>query len=86
MDVILPKVLVTLLSRNSLISKHSKDISCMRLNKFLAIQGLPRLALAFVFLQMPFLFPIWVLFLLDRGLSFTEIIIADMIFYGSIMA
>lgn len=47
--------------------------------------SLYRLGLAYFLIQLQFWFPIWVIFLLDRGLTFYHVIIADIIFWGSVI-
>ncbi|TXT63243.1 MAG: membrane protein of unknown function [Promethearchaeota archaeon] len=53
----------------------------MKLNHF----PLYRLGLTYFLIQLQFWFPIWVIFLLDKGLTFTDIIIADMLYWGMIV-
>ena len=57
----------------------------MRISDFFTIKGLPVLGLAFFCLQMQFWFPVWVLFLLERGISLSEIVVADMIFWTCVI-
>jgi MFS family permease len=57
----------------------------MNLKEFYRVPGLPKLGLAYFFLQMQFWFPIWVLFLLERDISLSEIVIADMVFWASVI-
>ncbi len=57
----------------------------MNLKEFYGVSGLPRLGVAYFFLQMQFWFPIWVLFLLERNISLSEIVVADMVFWASVI-
>lgn len=49
-------------------------------NKNLTILGV-----AYFCIQVQFWFPIWVIFLLDRGLTLNQIVIADIVYWGAIV-
>lgn len=53
----------------------------MKLNHFV----LYRLGLIYFLIQLQFWFPIWIIFLLDKGLTLNEIIIADMLYWALIV-
>ncbi|MCP4763891.1 MAG: MFS transporter, partial [archaeon] len=44
-----------------------------------------KLGFAFFLIQFQFWFPIWVIFLLDRGISFLEVIIADVVYNSAVI-
>ncbi|MBD3194695.1 MAG: MFS transporter [Candidatus Lokiarchaeota archaeon] len=47
--------------------------------------GLYRLGIAYFMIQLQFWFPIWIVFLIERGLTFYDVIIADIVYWIAVV-